>query len=214
MSLAVVHSRALAGINAPEVNIEVHISNGLPSMSIVGLAELAVRESKDRVRAAILNSRFEFPARRITVNLAPADLPKDGSRFDLPIALGILAASGQIPTDLLHCYEFIGELALNGELRPVRGSLPTAVQCAVAQRRLILPTDNAQEAALAHAVDVLPARHLLEVSAHLAQQVSLQSALPAPALQATDYSLDLAEVRGQAHAKRALEIAASGGHNL
>jgi magnesium chelatase family protein len=214
MSLAVIHSRALAGINAPEVHIEVHISNGLPAMSIVGLAELAVRESKDRVRAAILNSHFEFPNRKITINLAPADLPKDGSRFDLPIALGILAASGQIPNELLRSYEFIGELALNGELRPVRGSLPTALQCAAVRRRLIVPHANAEEAVLAHAAEILPARHLLDVCAHLAQRSVLPTAVAASDGRSGDYQLDLAEVRGQAHAKRALEIAASGGHNL
>ncbi|MGA7800920.1 MAG: magnesium chelatase domain-containing protein, partial [Gammaproteobacteria bacterium] len=128
MTLAIVHSRAQVGVQAPPVAVEVHLSNGLPSLSIVGLPETAVKESKERVRGALLTSRFEFPARRITINLAPADLPKDGGRFDLPIALGILAASGQLPAEQLARHEFIGELALSGELRPVRGALPAAMQ--------------------------------------------------------------------------------------
>jgi len=127
MSLAVLYSRARDGINAPLVDVEVHLANGLPALAIVGLPEKAVQESKDRVRGALINSRFEFPARRITINLAPADLPKEGGRFDLPIALGILAASGQIPPQLLDQYEFVGELALSGELRPVKGVLPVAL---------------------------------------------------------------------------------------
>ena len=149
MSLAVVHCRAQYGVDAPEVTVEVHLANGLPALSIVGLAEAAVRESKDRVRGALLNARFEFPARRITINLAPADLPKDGGRFDLPIAIGILAASGQIPSDGLDQYEFAGELALTGALRTIRGALPVALKARHSQRSLILPLGNAAEAALA-----------------------------------------------------------------
>ncbi|OQX40515.1 MAG: hypothetical protein B0D88_08565, partial [Candidatus Sedimenticola endophacoides] len=148
MSLALVHSRARAGIDAPAVAVEVHLANGLPALSIVGLPEMAVRESKDRVRGALLNSHFEFPPRRITINLAPADLPKEGGSFDLAIAMGILAASGQIPGGDLGHYEFIGELALSGELRPVRGVLPAALACRARGRALILPQENADEAAL------------------------------------------------------------------
>ncbi|UCH52255.1 MAG: ATP-dependent protease, partial [Pseudomonadota bacterium] len=149
MTLAVVHSRAQIGINAPAVSVEVHIANGLPSLSIVGLPETEVKESKDRVRAALLNARFEFPARRITINLAPADLPKEGARFDLPIALGILAASKQLPPKALAAHEFIGELGLGGELRPIRGALTASLQARRAKRTLLLPLANADEAALA-----------------------------------------------------------------
>lgn len=214
MSLAVVYSRALVGIDAPSVTVEVHLANGLPAMSIVGLPETEVKESKDRVRAAILNARFEFPARRITINLAPADLPKEGGRFDLPIALGILAAAGQIPADSLDRYEFIGELALTGELRPVRGALTAALAAQTSKRALILPQANAAEAALAEACAVLPANHLLAVTAHLGGRELLAAETCATADEPRSAAPDLAEVRGQAHAKRALEIAAAGGHNL
>jgi len=153
MGLALVHGRARAGVRAPAVKVEVHLGGGLPSMSIVGLPEAAVREAKDRVRAAIQCAQFEFPARRITVNLAPADLPKCGGRFDLPIALGILAASGQIPREPLADYEFIGELGLTGELRPVDGVLPAALAVAQAGRRLVVPEANGPEAALASGLE-------------------------------------------------------------
>ena len=149
MSLAVVHSRAQIGLESPPVTVEVHLANGLPSLSIVGLPEAAVKESKDRVRAALQNARFEFPARRITINLAPADLPKEGGRFDLPIAIGILAASGQVSNRDLDKYELIGELALTGKLRPVLGALTVALQARQSGRALILPMSNAPEAALA-----------------------------------------------------------------
>ncbi len=215
MSLAVVYSRAQEGVHAPLVSVEVHLANGLPSLSIVGLPETAVKESKDRVRGALLNSQFDFPARRITINLAPADLPKEGGRFDLAIALGILAASGQIPADGLARHEFIGELALSGLIRPVRGALPVAIGCRTAGRALICPRDNAPEAALAGPdLAVYGARHLLDVCAHLDAGEPLA---PEPAPDWTgqaDPGPDLAEVRGQAHAKRALEIAAAGGHSL
>jgi magnesium chelatase family protein len=213
MSLAVVHSRALAGIDAPAVTVEVHLSNGLPGMSIVGLPETEVKESRDRVRSALLNSKFEFPARRITVNLAPADLPKEGGRFDLPIALGILAASGQIPAGKLSGYEFIGELALTGQLRAVRGALTAALKTHAAQRALVLPQANADEAALAEGGCVHAAAHLLDVTAHLHGAAPLAAHRP-DAVTGVAGGPDLREVRGQARARRALEIAAAGGHSL
>lgn len=212
MSLSLLFTRAGFGVQAPQVVVETHLSPGLPGFSIVGLPEAAVKESKDRVRSALLNARFEFPAQRITVNLAPADLPKDGGRFDLPIALGILAATGQIPTDKLGQYEFLGELALSGELRPFSGALPVAVATRQQSRKLVLPAANGQEAALAGG-EVFAAAHLLEVCAHLQGQ----QRLPEPAALtsvATAVAADLADVRGQATAKRALTIAAAGQHNL
>ncbi|MGB2288052.1 MAG: YifB family Mg chelatase-like AAA ATPase [Porticoccaceae bacterium] len=213
MSLATVQTRAKQGIEAPAVTIEVHLSNGLPAFHIVGLPETAVKESKDRVRSAIINSHFEFPARRITVNLAPAELPKEGSRFDLAIAIAILAASEQIPTDLLDDYEFIGELALSATLRPVEAVLPSALCCAAGGRKLIISRDNANEAALVEELTVLPAEHLLDVSAHLHQRQALapwQRVVTQPSV----VNSELSDIIGQQHAKRALEIAASGGHHL
>ena len=212
MGLALVHGRARAGIRAPEVKVEVHLAGGLPSMSIVGLPEAAVREAKDRVRAAIQCAQYEFPARRITVNLAPADLPKGGGRFDLPIALGILAASGQIPAEALRDWEFIGELGLTGELRATDGVLPAALAVAATGRRLLVPAANGEEAALASSVEVRTARTLLEVCAMLGGQKSLPVAA-APAQRVTA-GPDMRDVRGQAQARRALEIAAAGGHHL
>ncbi len=212
MNLALVHSRARSGVRAPTVRVEVHLAGGLPSMSIVGLPEAAVRESKDRVRAAIQCAQFEFPTRRITVNLAPADLPKDGGRFDLPIALGILAASGQIPLETLDQYEFLGELALTGELRAIDGVLPAALAAAQAGRKLVVPAGNGPEAALATHVEASTARTLLEVCAMLSERKALPHA---QAVSADSIAgPDLADVRGQAHARRALEIAAAGGHHL
>jgi len=214
MSLAVVHSRAQIGLEAPPVTVEVHLANGLPSLSIVGLPETAVKESKDRVRAALQNARFEFPARRITVNLAPADLPKEGGRFDLPIAIGILAASGQVSNRDLDKYELIGELALTGELRPVLGALTVALRTRQSRRALILPEANAEEAALAGGADIRAAKHLLEVTAHFNSERFLTrhaAVMPAPE---TCEVPDLSDVRGQHQARRALEIAAAGGHSL
>jgi magnesium chelatase family protein len=215
MSLAIVHSRAQHGVDAPTVTVEVHLANGLPSLSIVGLPEAAVKESKDRVRSAIINSRFDFPARRITINLAPADLPKDGGRFDLPIAIGILAASGQIDSKDLGRYEFLGELALTGELRPIRGALSAALKTRSAGRILLVPRQNADESALARDVEVLAAEHLLAVTAHLGGDTLLDRhdlfQLPETHPQ---FVPDLCEVRGQHRARRALEVAAAGGHNL
>lgn len=212
MTLALVHSRARVGVAAPAVKVEVHLGGGVPRMSIVGLPEAAVREAKDRVRAAIQCAQFEFPARVITVNLAPADLPKDGGRFDLPIAIGILAASGQVPRDALNQYEFLGELGLTGELRIIDGVLPAALAAAEAGRKLIVPPGNGAEAALARNVEAYTARTLLEVCAALNGSKSLSLAT-APTAQ-RPRGPDMEDVRGQAHARRALEIAAAGNHHL
>ena len=212
MSLALAHSRARTGVHAPAVRVEVYLAAGLPALNIVGLPEAAVRESRDRVRAAIQCAQLEFPSRRITVNLAPADLPKDGGRFDLPIALGILAASGQVPLEALRGVEFLGELGLTGELRAVEGVLPAAIAAADAGHRLVVPAGNGAEAALAGRVEARTARTLLEVCAMLAGQKTLPEAVaPIPT---RNIGPDLADVRGQAHARRALEIAAAGGHHL
>ncbi|MGB8251492.1 MAG: magnesium chelatase domain-containing protein, partial [Azonexus sp.] len=170
MALAIAHSRGLDGLQAPPVTVEVHLASGLPSFTLVGLPDTEVKEARDRVRAAIVNSGFEFPAKRITVNLAPADLPKESGRFDLPIALGILAASSQIPRPPLAEYEFAGELSLSGELRPVRGALAMALQTADTGKAFILPTCSAREAALTGNGNVLAAGSLLEVCAHLSGQ--------------------------------------------
>jgi len=220
MSLAVLRSRALSGMEALPVSVEVHLANGLPSFTIVGLPDAEVREAKDRVRAALQNVGFEIPARRITINLAPADLPKESGRFDLPIALGILAASGQIPSKELDKYEFAGELSLSGQLRPVRGALAMtfAIQRsgAGARRGFILPKANADEAALVLDARVYPADTLLQVCAHfcaVAEDGRLERySNPAPA-QAPAYP-DFSEVKGQKHVKRALEIAAAGQHSI
>jgi magnesium chelatase family protein len=216
MRLAIVQSRASSGINAPLVTIEVHLSNGLPSLSIVGLPEAAVKESKDRVRSALINSNFEFPSKRITINLAPADLPKkDGGRFDLPIAIGILAASEQLPATALDNLEFAGELALSGKLRTITGTLPLAIAAKNANHSLIIPKYNANEASLVDNINILPAKHLLDVCAHLlGQQAITPYQLPTASKITQNYELDLSDVWGQYHAKRVLEIAAAGSHGL
>jgi magnesium chelatase family protein len=213
MSLAVVYSRALSGMEAPLVTVEVHLGNGLPSFTIVGLPEAEVKEARDRVRAALQNARFEFPARRITVNLAPADLPKEGGRYDLPIAIGILAATRQVPADKLDQYEFAGELALTGELRAIRGALAMTYRAHESGRAFIVPCVSAEEAALVRDARVLPAGTLLQVCAHLGGQ----QPLPRLELQAPESLAlypDMSDVKGQAQAKRALELAAAGGHSL
>ena len=242
MSFAQVYTRSVVGLHAPQVIIEVHLSQGLPALTIVGLPAAAVRESKDRVRSAILNSGFQFPNRRLTINLAPADLPKDGARLDLPIAIGILAASGQLEPEVLSGFEFIGELALNGELRQVSGSLAVAramkaeslvAKSAIADeqeprqlqhlrqlRQLIVPIDNGAEASRVEGVEILGARSLKAVCDHLQSLADpsviterLEIVTPSPA-QHIGYQVDLADVKGQHHARRALEIAAAGGHSL
>ncbi|MBF0219063.1 MAG: YifB family Mg chelatase-like AAA ATPase [Gammaproteobacteria bacterium] len=216
MGLATLYTRAVLGIAAPLVTVEVHLANGLPCFNIVGLPEMAVRESRDRVRAAIQNSLFEFPARKITVNLAPADLPKEGGRYDLAIALGLLAASGQIPDAKLAAYEFAGELALSGELRPIRGVLPLALQAARAGRQLVVPAASAAEAALVEGLAVLPAATLLQVTAFLHGEQTLTALQPVAndSPREADEGRDMVDVFGQHQARRALEIAAAGGHNL
>lgn len=214
MALAIVYSRASSGMNTPLVTVEVHLSNGMAGLNIVGLPETAVKESKDRVRSALMNTHFEFPDRRITVNLAPADLPKEGGRFDLPIALGILAASGQLPREVLTQYEFAGELALSGELRSVRGILPFVLNAQKAGRQLIVPAQNAHEAALVCGARAFSARDLLEVSRHLRGEHALPLCTQEQEEAAGSLYLDLADVRGQPHARRALEIVAAGKHSL
>lgn len=214
MSLAIVHSRAQVGIEAPAVTVEAHLANGLPSLTLVGLPETAVKESKDRVRSAIQNCAFEYPNRRITLNLAPADLPKDGARFDLAIALGLLAASKQIPAPALEQLECLGELALSGAIRPVQGVLPAALAARAAGRTLLVPLANAEEASLASGLTVIAAEHLLQVAAHLngVQPISPYQTQGLPTEQ-QGYP-DLSDVQGQQAAKRALLVAAAGQHNL
>jgi magnesium chelatase family protein len=225
MALAFIHSRALLGLRAPSVTVEVHLANGLPSFSLVGLADTEVKEARERVRCAIQNSGLAFPTnKRITVNLAPADLPKDSGRFDLPIALGILAASGALDAPALTRFEFAGELSLSGELRPVRGALAMglAMHEAGERTRLVLPMASAQEAALVPTAEVYGARHLKDVVARFASDAAQATGDDAGLVRVAANTLakhrhaetDLRDVKGQAGAKRALMIAAAGGHSL
>jgi magnesium chelatase family protein len=213
VNVAVVYSRGLAGLDAPLVRVEAHLGNGLPAFHIVGLPETEVKESRERVRAALQTSQLEFPQRRITVNLAPADLPKESGRFDLPIAIGILAASGQLPPAPLAGLEFAGELALSGDLRPIRGALAMTFGAHRDGRAFVLPESVAGEAALARGATVLPARSLLEVFAHLSGAQPITPCAVTASPRPPPYP-DLRDVIGQAHARRALEVAAAGGHSL
>ncbi|MBR9728180.1 YifB family Mg chelatase-like AAA ATPase [Shewanella intestini] len=217
MAIACVMTRASSGVEAPKVIVEVHLSNGLPAFSLVGLPETSVREAKERVRSALINAGFEFPQKRITVNLAPADLPKQGGRYDLPIAIGILAASGQIPIQSINQCEFIGELALSGQIRPCSGLLPAIIAVKDDQHTLFIPLENRHEAELVGYRDTFFVAHLQNLSAFLQGQAQLPQLDTTPQWiepEIDEATLCLSEVIGQYQAKQGLEIAAAGGHNL
>jgi magnesium chelatase family protein len=214
MSLSIVYTRANLGVAAPLVTIEVHLSNGLPAFNLVGLPETTVKESRDRVRSAIINSDFEFPAKRITVNMAPADLPKGGSRFDLAIAIGIIAASEQLKKVDLSQYEFVGELALSGNLRPIQGALPMAFAASRSNRQLVLPKSNGDEASLVSAAQIIAANSLTEVYLHLCNKRKISDHITKKVKATVSTYGDMSDIIEQQHAKRALEIAAAGAHNI
>ncbi|MBF7685374.1 YifB family Mg chelatase-like AAA ATPase [Acinetobacter sp. B10A] len=214
MSFSKIYTRSICALSAPLIEVEVHISQGLPSLTIVGLPETAVRESKDRVRSAIINSGFTFPSQRLTINLAPADLPKEGTRLDLPIAMGILMASGQISSEQVQDYEFVGELALDGRLRPIRSMLTIAMACQKDQRALILPLENQEHIQQLTSLTWFPATTLKTVCEHFSNTKKLIEGQSIPLQSHTVRTSDLSEIKGQAAAKRALEIAAAGGHSL
>jgi len=214
MSIAIIESRALVGLDAPLVQVEVHISNGLPGLAIVGLPETAVRESRERVRSALLNAGLDYPARRITLNLAPADLPKEGGRFDLPIAVAMMMASGQIDSSSMNSIECVGELALDGTVRSVGSILPVALAAKKRGAALMVAQEDAHEAALVEGLPVLAVSHLREVVDHCRKQRPLAPLSTTRLSPAIHVSPDLSDVRGQFQARRALEIAAAGGHNL
>jgi magnesium chelatase family protein len=214
MSLSIVYTRANLGVEAPLVTIEVHLSNGLPAFNLVGLPETTVKESRDRVRSAIINSDFEFPSKRITVNMAPADLPKGGSRFDLAIAIGIIAASEQLKRVDLTQYEFVGELALSGNLRPIQGALPMAFAASKSNRQLVLPKSNGDEASLVSSAHIIAANSLTEVYLHLCNKRKITPHVTTKANVTPSTYGDMSEIVEQQHAKRALEIAAAGAHNI
>ncbi len=216
MGLAILFSRAQIGVQAPVVTVETHITGGLPRFNIVGLPEAAVRESKERVRSAIMNSQFEFPARRITINLAPAEMPKEGGRYDLAIALGILIASEQLKKHDYSVYEFAGELALSGSLRPTTGLVPFAIHCQKVGKTLIIPAENAADVTCVRHLQARSAQHLLDVCAHFSKKGMPLPEIIANSTQAEDHKhyFDLSDVKGQPQARRALEIAAAGEHSL
>lgn len=213
MSLAVVNTRAALGVVAPLVTVEVHLSAGLPGLTLVGLPETTVREARDRVRSAIINSGYTFPARKITINLAPADLPKEGGRYDLPIAIALLAASEQLSSDKLSQYEFVGELALTGALRGVPGAISSAMEALKSGRNIIVAEENAAEVGLIQQPGCLITNHLIEVCAFLEGRGDLSAPVKLQYCR-DDTGQDINEVFGQSQGKRALEITASGGHNL
>ncbi|MDV5226401.1 YifB family Mg chelatase-like AAA ATPase [Providencia manganoxydans] len=215
MTLAIVYTRASIGMDAPLVTVEAHISNGLPGLTLVGLPEIAVKEARDRVRSALINSGFEYPAKKITINLAPADLPKEGGRYDLAIAIAILASSGQIPTKTIHYFEFIGELALSGYIRYANGAIPAALAALKQKRQLILSLESQHELNLLPDNSVKLTQTLLELCHFLHEKGTLPSNIyPTGAPTAPDYEHNINDIIGQEQGKRALEISASGGHNL